>query len=457
MPGTPEEDYFKVCKANFMSRNSSIVQELFYGTFRSETTCPNCKHLCLKFEPFNMLSLPIPVQTKDTTMSLTFYFIDQYCLFDLVKVECAVGKDVSLKSIKDGYATARKIDPKSVNFYFYHGKTFDWKETTKLDEALSEVKFPDDNFFFLIEDNPNFAKEADVVHVMFAIEKIKTDAVVGIRKLTKIKPNIRVKHLYSFFFECLKQIFGDALGSFAECFSQKQKKDRLFDLYFEANHLEYTSESSDDQSLTLQDYSEIVVKIHSDTIRNHKKLNSLLTNHSEKYPDGSITLNNCFEALTNPEKLDEANKWFCEKCKQHTRANFRLSIKELPPILVIHLKRFKKASHGSHTKITDLVDFPLEDLKMADFTTDPQLPENQITYSLFGVVNHSGSVNFGHYTSVVANRTNPEQWVECDDETTQTYENGPHFYKNRAYILFYKRDTARPANHRFASSHVQGE
>ena len=451
VPGTPEDAYFRTCNDNHRSRNNSIVHDLFYGTFRTETTCPNCKHISLKFEPFNMLSLPIPITTKETSMGLTFYFIDQYCLYDLVRVECMVGKDVSLRSIKEGYAAMRKIDPRSANFYFYHGKTFEWKENNNLEEALQDVKFPTDNFFFLIEDNPVFTKSSEVVHVLFAIENIKTDAVVGIRKLTKMQPETKLKDLHFFFFECLRQIFGDGLGTFDERFSSKDKKDRLFDLFHQGKHLDYTTEDKVEYSLKLHDYAEIVVKIHSDSIRNNKKLNSLGTNHSDRYPDGNITLRNCFEALTNPEKLDEDNKWLCEKCKQHTRANFRLSIKELPTILIVHLKRFKKASHGSHIKITDAVDFPVDELKLADLTTDPYLPQNQCSYSLFGVVNHSGSVNYGHYTSIVINRTSPEQWVDCDDETTSTLNSDPHFYKNRAYILFYKRN---PIGHRIAGSHM---
>jgi rubrerythrin len=457
VPGTPEEDYYRTCKANYRARNDSIVHDIFYGTFRTETKCPNCNHVSLKFEPFNMLSLPIPVTTKETTMVLTYYFINQYCLYDLIKVECSVGRDVSLKSIKDGYAASRQLDPSSVSFYSYHGKTFEWKENDNLEQSLGEVKFPEDSFFFLIEDNTAFTKQKDMVHVLYLVDDTKRDGVVGIRKLTKVPPQCSLKYLYQFFFECLKQVFGDALNSFDESFSSKNMDDRLFDLYYNGQPLKFYSEQNERARLEVKDYSEIVVKIHKDNIRNHKKLNSLETNHAEKYPDGNLTLKNCFEALTNPEKLDEENKWLCEKCKQHTRANFRLSIKELPPVLILHLKRFKKSANGAFSKITDAVDFPIEDLSIADFTTDPELPDNQCTYSLFGVVNHSGSVNFGHYTSIVSNRTKPGQWVECDDENTSTFESGPHFYKNRVYILFYKKNQPKTLGVKLASSYMVAE
>ena len=440
VPGTSEIAYYETVKANYKARNDSIIHDIFYGTFRTETICSNCKHISLKFEPFNMLSLPIPITTKETVMGLTFYFIGKFCLYDFIKIECQVGKEITLKSIKDGITSSKNIDTENTSFYMYDGKTFEWNESKILDDPLSEVVFPENNFFFLVEDKTSLTQSTDSVNVLFRIENIRPETVSGIRKIIKMNPNTHVKDLYAFFFGCLKEVFGDAIGTFEECLSKNNVKTRLFDLYFKEQNLEYNTEDQQGQTLALTDNTEIVVKIHNEGLSRHKKLNNLGVSNSERYPDGDITLKKCLESLMNPEKLDQENQWFCEKCKQRTRAHFEMTIKELPNILIVHLKRFKRNTSGTYSKITESVYYPSKDLSLASFTTEPTLAENQATYSLFGVVNHSGSVSFGHYTSSVCNRTNHNNWVECDDEYVTSYDSNPQLSKSKAYILFYRRN-----------------
>lgn len=54
----------------------------------------------------------------------------------------------------------------------------------------------------------------------------------------------------------------------------------------------------------------------------------------------STTLNDCFEIFTQCEELTHENSWMCPKCKKQTNAYKKLCISNLPPILIIHLKRF---------------------------------------------------------------------------------------------------------------------
>ncbi|XBW37290.1 hypothetical protein QEN19_002872 [Hanseniaspora menglaensis] len=45
-------------------RNDSVIQDLFVGLFKSTLICPDCKHVSVTFDPFNDLSLPIPVEAS---------------------------------------------------------------------------------------------------------------------------------------------------------------------------------------------------------------------------------------------------------------------------------------------------------------------------------------------------------------------------------------------------------
>lgn len=54
-----------------------------------------------------------------------------------------------------------------------------------------------------------------------------------------------------------------------------------------------------------------------------------------------ITLMDCFQEFRKPEMLDDDNKWYCNKCKDHVRATKQMELFKAPPILVVNLKRFK--------------------------------------------------------------------------------------------------------------------
>ena len=43
-----------------MKREKSIFVDLFYGQLKSRVQCTKCGHISLSFDPFNVLSLPVP-------------------------------------------------------------------------------------------------------------------------------------------------------------------------------------------------------------------------------------------------------------------------------------------------------------------------------------------------------------------------------------------------------------
>lgn len=44
----------------FQKREKSIFVDLFYGQLKSRVQCTECNHVSLTFDPFNVLSLPVP-------------------------------------------------------------------------------------------------------------------------------------------------------------------------------------------------------------------------------------------------------------------------------------------------------------------------------------------------------------------------------------------------------------
>jgi ubiquitin C-terminal hydrolase len=83
--------------------------------------------------------------------------------------------------------------------------------------------------------------------------------------------------------------------------------------------------------------------------------------------DQDITLQQCLQMFIEPEVLGPDDKWYCPHCKEHMQAEKKMSVWRLPPILIIHLKRFKYDhsssfgySSGSRVKIDTNVKYPIQ-------------------------------------------------------------------------------------------------
>lgn len=76
-----------------------------------------------------------------------------------------------------------------------------------------------------------------------------------------------------------------------------------------------------------------------------------------------IDLDTCLKAFTKVEVLPDTDKWLCPKCKKNKFANKELHLWKLPPILIVHLKRFVHVdgTNGKFVKSHKIVNFPLKD------------------------------------------------------------------------------------------------
>ncbi|XP_078619754.1 ubiquitin carboxyl-terminal hydrolase 16-like isoform X3 [Branchiostoma floridae x Branchiostoma japonicum] len=130
----------------------------------------------------------------------------------------------------------------------------------------------------------------------------------------------------------------------------------------------------------------------------------------------------CLHQFTAPELLTGTNKFGCEFCTRRKRketgkterekdkddtvycnASKQMLVSWPPDVLTLHLKRFQQAGY-SLRKVNRHVNFPLM-LDLAPFCTSTCKPiadnYNRILYTLYGIVEHSGSLRAGHYTAYV--------------------------------------------------------
>ena len=71
--GRPDEVVAAEFWDGLKRRDDSIFVRLFYGQLKSRVNCSICGHISITFDPYNVLSVPIPRQSNSSTYSIKFY------------------------------------------------------------------------------------------------------------------------------------------------------------------------------------------------------------------------------------------------------------------------------------------------------------------------------------------------------------------------------------------------
>ncbi|ORX87736.1 cysteine proteinase [Basidiobolus meristosporus CBS 931.73] len=150
----------------------------------------------------------------------------------------------------------------------------------------------------------------------------------------------------------------------------------------------------------------------------------------------TVTLHQCLDEFVREEILDGDDAWFCSKCKEHRKATKRLTIAKLPDVLLIHIKRFS-FNGPFRDKLNNMVTYPLRNLDLSQYLL-PSASRSSSRYDLYGVSNHTGGLNGGHYTAHIKNGYR-NQWQYFDDSRVSACDESKVKSKS-AYILFYVRN-----------------
>lgn len=128
----------------------------------------------------------------------------------------------------------------------------------------------------------------------------------------------------------------------------------------------------------------------------------------------------------------------------------QMQLNILPPILIVNFKRFKEGkTHDfysmfknqsrmgvmNHQKDNTFVDFPIDGLDMTRFVKDKK--GEQHVYDLYAVSNHSGTLDFGHYTAVCKNHKDGK-WYSFNDSSWRQIPTSDVKSSN-SLVLFYRR------------------
>lgn len=179
-----------------------------------------------------------------------------------------------------------------------------------------------------------------------------------------------------------------------------------------------------------------------------------------------IDLTECLDRFTSAETLSaEGGNYHCRTCKSAQEAKKKLCLVRLPPVIPIHLKRFRhEKTLSTSSKVETKIRFPLTlDLspycssssskskanaamsngapaaashsdsapKPADDVDDWEPPDP--VYELSSVVVHKGKIDNGHYISY---SRQGEDWFRFDDSMVVQVEEREAMGAE-AYMLFY--------------------
>lgn len=140
----------------------------------------------------------------------------------------------------------------------------------------------------------------------------------------------------------------------------------------------------------------------------------------------------CLDLFTQPEYLTGENAWFNERTGKKEDIQKRMIFWNFPNILIITLNRF---SIDGLRRINKHVDFPIDNLDLTNYVHGYN--KESFVYDLYGVCNHMGSLQGGHYTAFVRNYAN--QWIHYDDETNEKVKDLSSLVTPSAYCLFYRK------------------
>lgn len=184
----------------------------------------------------------------------------------------------------------------------------------------------------------------------------------------------------------------------------------------------------------------------------------------------TISIDDCLNEFTKEEQLGESDPWYCPQCKDFKQATKKFDLWKVPDILVVHLKRFS-SGRISRDKIDSFIDFPIQGLDLTDRVegakavtslysnqeddeklmesigslgaNDDAVESDAPLYDLYAVDNHYGGLGGGHYTAYAKNPED-EKWYYFDDSSVRLVNNTDEVKGQAAYLLFYRRRTARP-------------
>ena len=487
-------------------REDSIVSDLFHGQFKSLIKCPGCERISITYDPFMFLVLTLGEDEPVPELNYNFKYFYFDSSYDLLKCVCLtitlthqttvlhMINEVKSKQmiaspngyeaiIFDGEKQLIGIVPEHHTIYAYIHKGFEICIYNKEHEVYSNIYvYPSllskklFSIFYSVADKYNLVFLSYPFAIAFgenkSIPNLLQDCYIRLKRILKKNANespsknaisFQVRHCKLYYVNNYDQLASDNLYHCPFCHELFNFNNNRFDE--KKRYCTVSSNVSGDKEKqllaglqetllankiivlcaclhnykdTINIYDGLKLKF-KDYIKESLTSYSAATKDTEKKNISNIC--NAIEVFSQSETLRKGDEWYCSKCKEHKEANKKLDIYRTPNYLIVQFKRFKTQNADNHKKVNKFIDYPIDSLDLSKYVIGPNKGDS--VYDLYGVINHYGDMNGGHYIALCKN---DNKWYEFDDSHV-VQKSQRDVVSKHAYILFYKkRFTTSKAN-----------
>ena len=203
----------------------------------------------------------------------------------------------------------------------------------------------------------------------------------------------------------------------------------------------------------MEPYLNISLPLAKEMYLKHLNNDENLTDGGSTDQEAKLNLFSCLKHFTIPEAL--IDQVYCEECGMKTPTLKQHTFATLPQVLCLHLKRF---NFLTKKKIIEPVVFPeslnmgsylpgwceviqgdsLSDVSPSRLRDDASVANSSPVsmYDLFATIDHTGTLNQGHYLSNVKIK---DKWYTCNDSFVSHIDKAFVLQSENAYMLFYSR------------------
>ena len=156
----------------------------------------------------------------------------------------------------------------------------------------------------------------------------------------------------------------------------------------------------------------------------------LTNSNNNNNSNNKCSIYDCFDLYTNYEFLEGSNAWFNEKTNLKQDVVKTIKFWSLPNILIVDFKRFDNFNR----KLNSIVHTPLLGLDLSKYVIGYN--KDKYIYELFGICNHSGESQGGHYSAYIKNSN--QKWYHFNDTDVNEISE-THLITSKGYCYFYRK------------------